>query len=857
MEKRYTNPSITTPQEKQKKTTEQKNQNSNKNNHEQKCNCIKHEGNIFVPFPLYRGHFGVISAILYLLIFSATTFAQSGASLSGKIKDTQGANISGASVTIYSRSGFDTKFTTVTNAQGEYKFEHLANGDYLIEVSAKGFARVTAQEIKINNTITQDIILDVEGVKEEVVVTASSTAQSVDEVSKEINVINSDEIENRDEYTIADAIRTVPGLRVQQSGGAGRVTTIKTRGLRNADTAILIDGQRFRDVAGINGDATSFVTDLIVTNVDRIEVLRGSGSSLYGTNAIGGAVNIVTDEGGGKTRGSLLIEGGSLYFLRGRAQITGGAADNRIVYSAGISHFNTAHGIDGTDAARNTSGQGRVLFRITPTMTFSARLYASDAFVQLNNSPDTVATLPTGILNAVALKGSEFNRFVNGTPVSQLNVGNATFIPDANDPDNSSNSNFFSGYLAFTHRPFEKFGYTISYQGLRTERNNINGSLGVGFQPFGGTSFSNFGGRIHTLNGKTDFQLGDWNNVTAGYEYENETFINDSLAPTNTRSKVDVTQKSNAFFVQDQMRFLENRLQASVAFRAQFFSLERPLFTPASTLYNSPSFASPPNAYTGDASIAYFFAKTNTKVRAHVGNGYRVPSLYERFGTSFSTFSNSFTAFGDPQLKPERSIAFDAGLDQMLANDRLRLSATYFYTRLQNIIDFRSPAPSIGTTTRPFGGYVNTGGGLARGIETSLTATPARTLDLFASYTYTNSDARNPQAGGIISTFVIPEHQFTFVATQRFGSRFSVNFDFLATSNYLAPIFSSTTFATRIYHFDGARKADIGASYIQPLNERLNLRFFGRVENLFDYEFYENGFRTAGITGKGGIVFQF
>jgi len=825
------------------------------NKHEQFVNPSEINQRILnFPFSIFRFPFSIC-----FLVFIALTsaFAQNGVSLSGQVKDTQGANISGATVTIYSRSSFATKLTTVTNAQGEYKFERLASGDYLIEVSAKGFARVTAQEIKINNAVTQDITLDVESVKEEVVVTASSTAQFVDEVSKEINVINANEIENRDEHTIADSIRTVPGLRVQQSGGAGRLTTIKTRGLRNADTAILIDGQRFRDAAGINGDATSFITDLIVTNVDRIEVLRGSGSSLYGTNAIGGAVNIVTDEGGGKTRGSFLIEGGSLYFLRGKAQIAGGAADNRIAYSAGISHFNTARGIDETDAARNTSGQGRVMFRITPTMTLSARLYASDAFVQLNNSPDTVAVLPSGIINAVALKGNEFNRFVNGTPVSQLNVGSATFIPDANDPDNSSNSNFFSGHLAFTHRPFEKFGYTISYQGLRTERTNINGSLGVGFQPFGGTSRNNFGGRIQTLNGRTDFQLGDWNTITAGYEYENETFINDSLAPNNTRSKVDVTQKSSALFVQDQMRFLENRLQVSIAFRAQFFSLERPLFTPASSLYNLPSFDSPPNAYTGDASIAYFFAKTNTKLRAHVGNGYRVPSLFERFGTSFSTFSNSFTAFGDPQLKPERSIAFDTGVDQMLANDRLRLSATYFYTRLQEVIDFRSPAPSIGTTTRPFGGYVNTGGGLARGVETSATATPTRSLDLFASYTYTNSDARNPQAGGVISTFVIPEHQFTFVATQRIGSRFTVNFDFLATSNYLAPIFSSTTFATRIYLFDGARKADIGASYTLPVKEKLSLRFFGRIENLFDYEFYENGFRTAGVTGKGGFVFQF
>ena len=812
--------------------------------------CVNQSKNYFLT---------ILGTVLFLFFFSLTTNAQSGASLRGQIKDSRGAGVSGATVSIYPRQRFAEKLTTTTNAQGEYVFERLTNGNYLIEVEAKGFARVEAKEIVIakNQSTTQDITLDVARIKEEVVVTASSTAQSVDEVSKEINVVSAQEINDRDEYTIADSLRTVPGLRVQQLGGAGRVITIKTRGLRNADTAVLIDGIRFRDATGINGDATSFLSDFVVTDVDRIEILRGSGSSLYGTNAIGGVVNIVTDEGGGKTRGSFLAEGGGLYYLRGRATIAGGAFDNRIAYSAGVSHYNVARGIDKDDAARNTSGKGRVSFRIRPTMTLSARLYASDSFVQLNNSPDTVATLPTGIINAVALRGNEFNRFVNGTAVNQLNVGSATFIPDANDPDNSSNANFLAGAIMFTHQAFEKFGYTISYQGLRTERNNINGSLGVGFQPFGGTSRDNFGGRIQTLNGRTDFQFGDSNTVTAGYEYEHETFINDSLAPNNTRSKVDVVQKSNALFVQDQMRFMQNRLQASVAFRFQSFNLERPQFAPTSTLYNLPTFDSPPNAYTGDGSIAYFFAKTNTKIRAHIGNGYRVPSLYERFGTSFSSFSNSFTAFGDPQLKPERSIAFDSGVDQMLFADRLRVSATYFYTRLQEIIDFRFPASTIGTTTRPFGGYANVGGGLSRGVETSATATPIRSLDLFASYTYTNSDARNAQAGNIISAFIIPEHQFTFVATQRIGSRFMVNLDFLATSNYLAPVFSSTTFATRIYRFDGARKADLGASYTLPVKEKFSLRFFGRIENLFDYEFYENGFRTTGATGKGGVVVQF
>ena len=195
------------------------------------------------------------------------------------------------------------------------------------------------------------------------------------------------EIDERDESAIAESLRTVPGLRVQQLGGPGSFTSIKTRGLRNEDTAVLIDGLRFRDAAAPQGDASGFLEDLIVTDVSRVEVLRGSGSSLYGSNAIGGVINLVTDEGGGPFHGSLLGEGGGLGMFRGRGQFAGGSRNNSIVYSAGFSHLNVTRGIDGQDEARNTSGQGRVLFRLTPTTTLSGRIYAANSRLQLNNSP--------------------------------------------------------------------------------------------------------------------------------------------------------------------------------------------------------------------------------------------------------------------------------------------------------------------------------------------------------------------------------------------------------------------------------------------------------------------------------------
>lgn len=805
----------------------------------------------------------IVFALAFLLAQSSLAVAQTSATgITGHVKDPQGASLAGASVTLYAH---DRAFSlsTTTDSTGAYRFEKLAPGEYLIEAGARGFASSQTQQtiIERGQMATLDISLELSGVRSTVVVTASDTPQSVDEVSKALNVVGNQEIDERDESSIAESLRTVPGLRVQQLGGPGSFLSIKTRGLRNEDTAVLIDGLRFRDAAAPQGDASGFLQDLIVTDVSRVEVLRGSGSSLYGSNAIGGVINVVTDEGGGAVHGNILAEGGGLGMFRGRGQVAGGSHNNNVVYSGGFSHLNYTRGIDGQDEARNTSGQGRILFRLSPTATLSGRIYAADSRAQQNNNPSTIGTFPaTGIVDAVPLTLAQQLRYEAGVPRSSLQIGAATFIPGANDPDNLRKANFFSGALVFSQRPTEAFGYTVSYQGLKTNRTSQNGPLGVEFQPFGGTSRTDYNARVHTFNARFDVRAGRFNLITGGYEFENENFKNPTIQPSPAdNSNVDVTQRSHALFVQDQLRLMNDRLQISGAFRTQFFNLQQPRFTPAAgSPYAGLTFQSPPTAYTGDGSVAYSFRTSGTKIRAHAGNGYRAPSLYERFGTFFSSFG--YDVYGDPRLRPDRSIAFDAGVDQTFSKNRLRASATYFYTELQKIIIFDFSG-LINFATDPFGrfgGYLNTDGGIARGLELNLTAAPTRSLNLSAAYTYTKALQRKPQLKGVLRSLVIPDHQFSFVATQRFGRRVLVNFDFSGRSDYLAPVINLSTFGNRAYRFRGLAKADLGASYTLPLGgETRAVRFFGYVDNLFDSEYFESGFRMPGRTGRAGGTFTF
>lgn len=765
------------------------------------------------------------------------------------------------------RAKTDDKITeTKTDDNGNFVFENVASGDYWIFVDCGYCWRNEVRKditVAAGQTLTLEIELTRVEIQEKVTVSAD-TSQTIEQVSKTVDVVTAQEMRDRADFSLAESLRTIPGFRVQQLGGFGRTATIKTRGLRNQDTALLIDGIRFRDASAITGDASPFLSDFTLTSVSRVEILRGSGSSLYGTNAIGGVVDFQTPKPQTGWHGQLSGAFGGLGLARFRGNTSYGTEDGRHGFTFGISRTNYYEGIDSDDDAENTNVQGRFEFSPFKKTTVSLRFFVSDASVKLNLSPDTIGPLPATnatIIDAEPLSIAELNRYSNGTPSGSLVRGNANFIPDSNDPDAAQKSKFYNGQAAVTHVFSDKLFFQGHYQALQTKRKNVNGPLGPGFfQPFGGEETSIFDGQIFTGNGHFNWRPNDTNEIMLGYENEWEKFGNDGAGPGGSGSfTLTEKQTSHTIYAQDLLRFLDNKLQIAGGFRAQFFDLKTPSLSGANPPYQNITLDNPPSAYTFDGSFSYLFDRTGTKIRAHAGNGYRVASLYERFGSFYDTFSmpNGFVALGDPNLKPERSIAFDGGIEQTLANGRARLSGTYFYTKLIDTIGFGNVVPNIGTTPRPFGGYLNTKGGISRGGEFSGTFRPTTSTDVFASYTYTNSDQLVPQVTGsrITRSLGVPVNQFTFVATQRFR-RAWVNFDFVATSDYLAPIFSNSTFTTYVYRFGGNRKGDLTGGYTFPVRgEKMSLRLFGTLENVFGYDYFENGFRTTGRTGRVGLSF--
>ncbi len=775
-------------------------------------------------------------------MLSVAVYSQEAVYLKGRVTNKNGA-VFGAIVKVVSTTDRAKTYSTNTNADGEYNLTGFPAGKYEVsaslesgdskQVSPTATVRILYEGItEVNLELAQ-----LNGIRETVTVSASQT-QTVEQVSKTVDVTTGQAMRDRADFTLIESLRSIPGFRVQQLGGFGRTANIKTRGLRNQDTAILVDGIRFRDASAITGDASPFLSDFTLTSVSKIEVLRGSGSSLYGTNAIGGTVDFQTPRPASGTHGQIGGAFGGLGLGRFRGNISHGLSSGKFGIGGGVSRTAYTTGIDGQDNAHNTNFQSRVEFNPFSKTSISGRLFLSDAIVRLNSSPDTFGTLP-----------------VANTSIINAHPG-VNFVADANDPDSFQKSNFFSGQLAVNQVINSKLVLSGFYQGLTTKRTNDNGVLGPGFQS---ASTSMFDGNIQTGNVHLTWTPVGENTLTAGYEFESERFGNKGRTPSGTGDFFTrAGQLSNTFYLQDLVSLLDGTLQFAAGMRVQKFGLDRPEFSLANAPYSSLTLSDPPMAYTFDGAASYFIRKTGTKLRAHVGNGYRVPSLYERFGTFFSTFgAPSFIAIGDPFLKPEKTIAFDAGVEQNIAKDRVRLSATYFYTRLNDIVGYGNPAPNIGSTPRPFGGYENQKGGIARGAEFSGTFKPTRSTDVFASYTFTNSDQRTPQVSGsrIINTLGVPDNQFSLVATQRF-KRAWVNFDLLATSSYLAPIFSNSTFSTYVYRFSGNRKGDLTAGYLFG-NDRRWLRVYGTVENVFDNEYFENGFKTSRRTARIGMTFGF
>ena len=164
---------------------------------------------------------------------------------------------------------------------------------------------------------------------QQIVVTATRTEQPLDKTGSSTSVISGADITTQQLVTVSSALGELPGISILRTGGPGQDTSIYLRGAAPGETLLLLDGIRINDPSTPDGEAV--LGELLVNNIARIEVLRGPQSTLYGSDAMGGVVNIITRRGGSQPlTAQLLGEGGSYGTWRANAAANGTGRAARI-----------------------------------------------------------------------------------------------------------------------------------------------------------------------------------------------------------------------------------------------------------------------------------------------------------------------------------------------------------------------------------------------------------------------------------------------------------------------------------------------------------------------------------------------
>jgi outer membrane cobalamin receptor len=243
----------------------------------------------------------VTLACLLVFFFTTAAFAET---IRGKVTDPQSKPVAGARVLV--TRGTTTIVTTTTAADGQFGPISVPAGDYEITVAAPGF-RAAPKLVKLaaNGSADVQIALEIGAISESVVVASAYVDRPLSRVTDSVTVIDRADLDARQTETASEVLRLVPGFGVVANGGRGALTSIFPRGGESDYTLVFVDGIALNSFGG-GFDAAHLST----AGIDRIEVVRGPQSAVFGAGAIGGVVNIITRKGGPVRFDGLMEAGG-------------------------------------------------------------------------------------------------------------------------------------------------------------------------------------------------------------------------------------------------------------------------------------------------------------------------------------------------------------------------------------------------------------------------------------------------------------------------------------------------------------------------------------------------------------------
>jgi vitamin B12 transporter len=474
-----------------------------------------------------------------------------------------------------------------------------------------------------------------------VVITPSRRPTDVGRVTQATTVITGDELRARGIEFIAEALRDVPGASVVQVGSYGGVTSLFLRGGNSNYVKVLVDGVPVNQAGG----AYDFA-DLTTSNVDRIEIVRGPASVVYGSDAVTGVVQIFTRHGG-PARGSVTAEAGTYgTTVMDATAATGGT---RLAASGGLQRLDTDGTYAFTSHYRNATAGGRVDLAPDTLSDVAISARYTDRAYHFPTDGSGAATdsnqVTSGHQASLGLDaGRRLSHVIEARLALALHTGRDAFDDQPDGPADTT------GFAFSSTRRTTAWRRSVDARVIATPRSGL--ALTAGAQ----------------LEGEHEAQTGS-------------TSSNFGFGPSTAPDSFTRARTTRAAYLQAAAQLLGGAaLDAGVR------------------LDDNSAFGT---FVTGRGGLSVHLG--DTRLRVSAGNAFKAPTFSENFAAS------PFEV-GNPALRPERTVSWDAGVEQLLPGRRASLSATWFDQRFRNLVQYTPADPGEPT-------YANLAAASARGLE--------------------------------------------------------------------------------------------------------------------------------------------
>ncbi|MFB3814768.1 MAG: TonB-dependent receptor plug domain-containing protein [Terriglobales bacterium] len=590
------------------------------------------------------------------------------------VLDSQAARIHQARVVLYADDGSTTVAVGSTSVEGIASFHDLKPAKYGVEVLAPGFALQTTH-VFVDGANNLEIRLAIAGHAETVIVSATRTPLPANRAASTVVEVSAEQLTNRQPVAAGDAVRFVPGVVVADAGRRGGLTSMFVRGGESRYNKVIVDGVPVNDPGG------SFNFGVVpMAQVDRVELVRGAASSLYGSDAMTSVVQIWTRSGTTPIPELRLgAEGGNFNTARGYGSLSG--ARGRLSYNFFGQQFNT-DGSGVNDAFSNSSEGLNVRVQLS-----------SKSLLRITSRHST------------AWAGVQSYWNYNGNPLL------------APDSDEYSRQNDFLAGAEISISPHARWQHRFAGFESNVKRYNIDQFADPGrISPVTGGSIDYPFKALSNLNRagfdyQGEFLARSWAQTAFGYHFENENgWVGELTYPPLTHG----LRRNHEAFVQ----------QVLAAGRASLIAGAR--------FVHNESFG---NKVVPRVAASFLLLRggqwlSGTRIRAAYSTGIKEPRLEESFANNVYTRPN-------PNLKAEENRSWEAGVEQGLAGGRYQISALYYHNLFRRQITYASdPITWVGQ-------YVNLDSALAHGAEVEFHGQPLSNLQIDGGYTYTATQILN------------------------------------------------------------------------------------------------------------------